>query len=204
MKVWQKAAISCTYIVSCKRPWLKNRGWALTQRRCLNSPTVPMQVPTPDPKLIVMTGTTELTRIVASAVLPFLGKRGQHGSRESCILLQNRPPEVSLSSLHSIRCLQYANFVLQVKNHCRQGYDWCVQTLLPDVVACLKLIEHSTWTQTVNFRVTIQEFCVVGGYTEDLTNHRTVKIGGWALARGWELARDNTIPVSISIWYSLP
>ena len=99
-----------------------------------------MQVPTPDPKLIVMTGTTELTRIVASAVLPFLGKRGQHGNRESCILLQNRPPEVS-SSLHSIRCLQYANFVLQVKNHCRQGYDWCVQTLLPDVVACLKLIE---------------------------------------------------------------
>ena len=45
----------------------------------------------------------------------------------------------------------------------------------------------------MNFRVTIQEFCMVGGYTEDLTNHRTVKIGGWAIARGWALARDNTV-----------
>ena len=39
----------------------------------------------------------------------------------------------------------------------------------------------------------MQEFCMVGGYTEDLTNHRTVKIGGWALAQGWVLARDNTL-----------
>ena len=34
---------------------------------------------------------------------------------------------------------------------------------------------------------------MVGGYTEDLTNHRTVKIGGWALAWGWALARDNMV-----------
>ena len=35
--------------------------------------------------------------------------------------------------------------------------------------------------------------CIVGGYMEDLTNHRTVKIGGWALARGWVLAQDNIV-----------
>ena len=29
---------------------------------------------------------------------------------------------------------------------------------------------------------------MVGGL-EDLTNHKIVKIGGWALAQGWELAR---------------
>ena len=28
---------------------------------------------------------------------------------------------------------------------------------------------------------------------EDLTNHRTVKIGRLALARGWELAQDNMV-----------
>ena len=45
----------------------------------------------------------------------------------------------------------------------------------------------------MNFRVTTQEFCMVGSYTEDLTTHRTVKIGGWALARGWALVRDNMV-----------
>ena len=34
---------------------------------------------------------------------------------------------------------------------------------------------------------------MVGAYTEDLTNQRTVKIGGWALGRGWALARDSTV-----------
>ena len=45
----------------------------------------------------------------------------------------------------------------------------------------------------MNFQVTTQEFCMVAGYTEDLTNYRTVNIGGRALARGWALARDNTV-----------
>ena len=49
----------------------------------------------------------------------------------------------------------------------------------------------------MNFRVTTQEFCMVGGYTEDLINHTTVKIGGWALAWGWVLARDNTVHVHV-------
>ena len=43
---------------------------------------------------------------------------------------------------------------------------------------------------------------MVGGYTEDLKNHKTVKIGKWALAQRWVLARrwvlawDNTIHTS--------
>ena len=28
---------------------------------------------------------------------------------------------------------------------------------------------------------------------EDLKNHRTVKIGGWALVQVWALAQDNTV-----------
>ena len=40
---------------------------------------------------------------------------------------------------------------------------------------------------------------MVGGYIEDGTNHRTVKIGGWALARGWALVQDNTLVVYISL-----
>ena len=57
--------------------------------------------------------------------------------------------------------------------------------------------KRSTWAKTVNFRVTTQEFCMVGGYTEDLTNPTTVKIGRWALVQGWALARDNTVSSSM-------
>ena len=42
---------------------------------------------------------------------------------------------------------------------------------------------------------------MVGGYMEDLTNHRTVNTGGWALAWGWALAGDNTVQRSSTIWY---
>ena len=51
----------------------------------------------------------------------------------------------------------------------------------------------------MNFQVTTQEFCMVGGYTEAVTNHRTVKIGGWALARGWAPVQDNTSVVYICL-----
>ena len=52
----------------------------------------------------------------------------------------------------------------------------------------------------MNFRVATQVFCIVGGYTEDLTNHRTVKIGGWALAQGWALSRNNTVHVDWKVY----
>ena len=47
----------------------------------------------------------------------FLSKRGQRGSRESCILLEAPDqPEVSLPGLRSVRRLQYANILLQAKS----------------------------------------------------------------------------------------
>ena len=58
---------------------------------------------------------------------------------------------------------------------CRQGYDQCVQTLLPDVVTP-ETQQNTLHELKLNFRVTTQEFCMVDGYTEDLTNHKTLKI----------------------------
>ena len=34
---------------------------------------------------------------------------------------------------------------------------------------------------------------MVGSYSENPENHKTVKIWGWALARVWALAQDNTV-----------
>ena len=45
----------------------KNQEWAFTWKRCLYNPTMPVQVPTQDPKV----GATKLTCLVASTLLPF-------------------------------------------------------------------------------------------------------------------------------------
>ena len=49
----------------------------------------------------------------------------------------------------------------------------------------------------------LYKFSMVGGYTENLKNHRTVKIGGRALARLWALPRDNTVHGFIILLFDL-
>lgn len=39
------------------------------------------------------------------------------------------------------------------------------------------------------------EFDMVGGYTDNLENHKSVKIGGWAFTRVWALAWDIMVGV---------
>ena len=107
---------------------------------------------------------------------PFLGKQGQHGSRESYILPKKIVPTHSLVTMALQRSsLAVCEFRTASEECCRQGYDQCVQTLLPDVVAP-ETQQNSLRELKLNFRVTTQEFCMVDGYTEDLTNHKTVKI----------------------------
>ena len=75
-------------------------------------------------------------------------------------------------------------------NGCVQTFDvWCRGT--QSTTDQLQLCDLSGPT----FGFTTQNFSMVGGYTENLENHKTVKIGGWTLARVWVLARDNTVRI---------
>ena len=71
-----------------------------------------------------------------------------------------------------------------------------MQDLLPDVVV------HETHRVSLCDELSSRHkrIFMVDGYVKDLTNHKTVKIGGWALVRGWALARDNTV---VHVPYSL-
>ena len=62
------------------------------------------------------------------------------------------------------------------------------KTLMPDVVAP----EAHQNDRSYVHELSRSEFSMVGSYTEDLTHHKTVKIRGWVLARGWALAWDDT------------
>ena len=75
-----------------------------------------------------------MTRIVALPVLPFLGKLGQRGGRESCILVENRPTQSLVAIASQPSLLAAREFHTTSEERCGRGNDQCVQTLLPDLV----------------------------------------------------------------------
>ena len=64
--------------------------------------------------------------------------------------------------------------------------------LMPDVVAS-KAQSQLCKLGGSTYGFNMQEFSMVGGYTDNLENNKTVKIRGWALARVWALAWDNMV-----------
>ena len=91
----------------------KNREWALTRRRCFNSPTVPLQAPTPDLKLTDRRYWIDSRRSFARVC-----KRGQHGSREYCIVARKW---TNLKSRHH----GFTTFVA-----CSMRISYCKQRML--------------------------------------------------------------------------
>ena len=88
----------------------KNWGWEVTRRGCLNGSTVPVQAPTTDAKLVARVYQIDLHRGFARASSrPARQWRKLYRARERTLV-------ASLPSFHSVRPLQYANFVLQAKN----------------------------------------------------------------------------------------
>ena len=120
-------------------------------------------------------------------MLHLLGKRGQCGNTESCILQENgfiaRALQRSLFAVCKFRTAS--------EEHCGWGYDQCVQTLLLDVVApkphqndhSYSLCELKLWT----FESSCKNFAWWACTQRTLKNHRTIKMEGWALAQ------DNTV-----------
>ena len=106
-------------------------------------------------------------------MLVFSGKRGKHGSRESCILLENGPTRSLIARASQRSSLAVCKFRTASEEHCGQGYKQCVQALLPDVVA------PKTHRNSVSLNCELSsrhaKICMVGSYIEDL---RTVKIEG--------------------------
>ena len=68
-------------------------------------------------------------------MLNSLAKRGQHGSVESCIVLEKGPTcsLVAKAPQHLSPALR--EYRTARGEHCGRDYDWCVQTLVPNVVA---------------------------------------------------------------------
>ena len=102
---------------------------------------------------------------------------------------------------HSTFGMNFTPQFLLWKNTSNEAMDWCVRTfdarcrVGQSASEQLQLCEFSGPT----FGFTLREFSTVGGYTENPENHKTVKIGGWMLARVWALARDNK--VKARLWF---
>ena len=87
-----------------------------------------MQAPTLDAKLAARG--TEST-IVASPVL----HQGQPDGGESCIMLESGPTRSLIVKLSQRLLLAVCEFCTVSEEHCKRGYRWVCETLLPNVVA---------------------------------------------------------------------
>ena len=161
----------------------ENWGWVVTQSRCLNGPTISTQAPTQDTKLA--TRGYRINLLVASP----MPSQGQPDSEKYFIVLESRQTHSLIAKVHR---LQYVNFVPQTKNATNEGMNGYVRNFN---ARCRGTWSTSEWSQLCTWAQRTYFWFNLGWWA----SKTTVKIGGWALVRGWVLAQDNT--VLLLQWY---
>ena len=115
----------------------KNWGWAVTWGGAW---IISAQAPTLDAKLAARVFRINLHLLFTHAL-------GQPDGAGSCIVLQ-ADQLISLPGFCSIRCLQYANFVLWAKNAVNKGmYGRCVRNIDTFIAGCCGALSVSKWSQ---------------------------------------------------------
>ena len=122
-------------------------------------------------------------------------RQGQPNSGESCIVLETRPTcqsHCQLSAAFSHH-LQYANFMPQGKNGSNEAMCANLWHLMSWCPKCIRTIA-AMWAQWTYLMDSLRKNLAWWAVTQRISkNHKTVKIGGWALAWVWALVRDNTV-----------
>ena len=156
-------------------------GWGVTRRTHLNGSTIPTQGPTPDTKLAAM-GLNGLP----SSVRPWFVEASP--TVEKAVSCYKSGPTHSLVAKflqHSVvTCSTWISCCRgrTLQTGCVRTFDaWC--RVAQSASELLQLCELSRRKNLAWWAVT----------RRTLKNHKTVKSGGWALARVWALARDNTV-----------
>ena len=173
--------------MSARSSKTENWGWAVTQRRCLNSPTFFVQAPTSDTELAYRHYWIYLCHSFTRA---FVYSQMKPSSGESCILLENGSTQTLV--VRASQCLFPAVCEFRiVREECyARGCDLCVQTLLLGVVVPrndhnYSLYELKLWT----FESPCKHFAKWAVTRRTLKNCRTVKLRGGR----WALAQDNMV-----------
>ena len=160
-------------------------GWAVTRRTHLNGSTIPMQGPTPDAKLAAM----ELNGLASSVRQLFV--KASPTVEKSCTMLRNGPTHSLVAKFPQrlVVACSTPNFVLQGKNAANEATDECVRYF-----DAWCRVAQWTYVPSDSLRENLAWWAVT---QRTLKNHKTVKIGRWALARVWAFAQDNTVHVQL-------
>ena len=138
-------------------------------------------------------GGTTLTCIVTSSMLP----RGQPDSRETCIVLQSGPTRSLVAKFFQrsiVACSMQISFCRGRTLRTRLRTD-VYEPLITDVVAPKAHQNNHSYVSSAD--LPLDSLCkILGTWTvtrKTSKNHKTVKIGGWALAQTSALAQDNSV-----------
>ena len=132
---------------------------------------------------------------LASSLHPFMLRWGQADSGESCIVLQSGPTcsLVAKFSQHSVvTCstrISCCTLWTRPRRVCAN--IWCLMSWCPKCIKNNRSYNVSSADLPLDSLCKNLAWCMVTQRT--LEDHKTVKIGGWAFAQVWALARDNTV-----------
>ena len=171
----------------------KNWGWVVTQKRCLNGPTISTQAPTQDTKLAARE-----YRINLLVALPMLSQ-GQPDSEKCCIVLESGQTCSLVAKLPQGSLLAICEFHATNEECYERGYGqvceklWCQMWWQPKHIRTIAAM-HLSSADLLSI-----QFRMVSSYMKDLKKPLNSQNWGWALARGWVPAQDNT--VLLLQWY---
>ena len=158
---------------------IKNWEWAVTRRGCLNSSTIPVQVPTPDPyHCLAYTYFQSLSPVAPALINIILLLRISCENGPTCSLVVKHSP-LAVCEIHAVRkwktlrmrlltrvcetlmsCIRIiaAMYVMSWSlKHIRSAYSSHVAMYVSSTTIC------TNWST-----VTVQDFHMVGDYTKDL------------------------------------
>ena len=161
----------------------------MARRRCLNGSTISVQAPIQDARLAARGYQINLhCHFTHASLRPTRWRKLYYARKRTDLAL--------LPSFRHVRHLQYTNFMLQVRNDAtRLGTGVC-EALLLDVVASEAHQDDCSYVRELSGPTFSSPYKNLAWWAVSLRtskNHKTVKIGGWALAWGWVLARDNMV-----------
>ena len=124
-------------------------------------------------------------------MLPFLGKRGQRGRRESGTLLENGPTQSLVAIASQRSSLAVREFHTASEERCRRGYDRSVQTLLQGVSVPETHSNSLRELKLCTFESPRKSFTWWAVTRRTSKTPELSKLGGGPLRA---LARENTVP----------
>ena len=152
---------------------IKNWGWVVAQRKCLDGSTIPLQA---HPRCKVVTRGYQIDLVITSPMLHW----GQSNSGENCILLESRSTRSIIAKLPQHSSSTVCEFRTTSKECCKSGYGCMCVKHCCRLSWRLKCIKNGSYVCELTICKNLSWWVVTQKTSKK--KHSPFKIGEWAFA----------------------